>query len=259
MHLFLLTNTQISPELERYSEEELNLAKEIQNDIIGQTGQVLQTSFDWVGDEPFRLFVLLAVAVTCFIFLLFRNESAGFKMAAALLLFFGAGTIGVFSLPDRSPPIVEKSKDDPSPIIPELAVNQSANNQDQEKYDIEKFTSPLKIEFNNRTGFLEQRPQKYNSEKSWFAYVGAFGEKEKAIKHAKNISMDFLNVIPIVFLDGARVSWVVALATWTTKEKAREAADFAISADIENTSYIEKFPKNIFDKNPDLYYFKGLK
>jgi hypothetical protein len=184
-----------------------------------------------------------------------RGQSAWFKLTVCSMLFAGVGMVGFVALQDKGDVEVERAADGEA-IVPEAVVSLNTPST------VETVTAPVRNttldQFSNQEGYRLQRPRQYSDARSWFAYVGAFSSRDRAITHANRIARDFPNVDALVFLDGARRSWVVTLASWTSRERAERAAQFGRDAGIEASSYAEKFPKYLYDANPTLYYFSSL-
>lgn len=239
--------------------EVLILADNNLPDVITALGDAFFPFYDAFRDSPFALFAFLAVLALVAIFLLARNLPAWFRMAAILVIFLGLAALGSFTIPPR-PQVTVQDSQGAEPILSDAAERETGPRSEQiassESQKMDENVQPIVQEapFDNRDGFLLPRPSQYNDQRSWFTYVGSFSDKDRAVSHANEIS-DRYGLMTLVFLYGDRTYWGVALATWTSENKAKEAADFAKRSGIEITSYASSLPEKLFNTYPMLYDF----
>lgn len=229
------------------------------SDVITAFGDAFFPFFDAFRESPFALFAFLAVLALVAIFLLARNLPAWFRMAAILVIFLGLAALGYMTIPPREQVIVQDSQG-AEPILSDAAEREAGPKPEQiansESQKIYENVQPIVQEapFDNRDGFLLPRPSQYSDQRSWFTYVASFSDKDRAVSHANEISRRH-GLRTVVFLYGDRTYWGVALATWTSEDKAKEAAEFAKSNGIESTSYASSLPEDLFNTYPTLYDF----
>ena len=236
------------------------MADEVQSDLVTAIGDAFFPFFDAFKDSPFAFFSFLSVLALVAIFLLSRNQPPWFRMASVLVIFIGLAALGYMVVPPRAAVTIQDSQETQPLLSTEAALEtapkaeQVVSSSSNTESEIAQEPAVQEAPFENYDGYLLRRPSRYSQDRSWFAYVGSFSDKDRAISHANSISRSH-SLKTVVFLYGDRVFWGVALAAWTSEKKAKEAAEYASKAGIERTSYAASLPRDIFDTYPNLYDF----
>ncbi|SMR83434.1 hypothetical protein SAMN04488030_3353 [Aliiroseovarius halocynthiae] len=213
---------------------------------------------EYIQDEPFKLFVVLAVATLLVVYQFFKDAHHGLRFVVILIVISCVGSLGIFVLANETPVIVDRSDQTESDANETGSTLTDSEAGARAESAPSEMTDASEERFSNAEAYLLPRPQTYQDERTWFAYIGSFSSKDNAISHAKTVSKNWPNLRTFVFLYGDRKFWGVALATWTSEEKAREAVEFARAEGVQSDAYAQQLPRDIYDGRPQLYRFSIL-
>ena len=224
--------------------------------LTPETAKILSELFfnvyEQLKADPFALFAFLACIIAPVFAFMVHNQPAWLKLAAMAFLFTGLVSIGVEAFP-RSEKVFEPSTDALQPFaVPRDEAAAAPLNS-----EITPRQSLSPTSFNNTSGYILNRPETYSENRAWFTHLVAYKDKERAVAFANDLSTKH-GLMSIVFQTSDREHWTVAIATWTTEEKARMAAQYANDKGIVKDAYAKTITKEIFDDEPYLYSFRNL-